>query len=138
MRNILEDKTEDEIQMLMKKRESHALAGVVSHVVNGAMLLDESEEDIYSKVLMHELEHKKCLYHLLSLGADINARDYCGMTALHLIADGGAGDNKAIVELAEILIKAGAEVDGMNRFGLTPLFAAAKSQAYALELSDFK
>ena len=35
---ILENKTDEEIEMLMKKRESFALTGVLTHVVQGAKI----------------------------------------------------------------------------------------------------
>ena len=58
---------------------------------------------------------------LLDEGADANARDADGTTALHVAARLGA------TETAELLIDAGAGIDATTRYGVTPLALAAAS-----------
>ncbi|MEU7183843.1 MULTISPECIES: ankyrin repeat domain-containing protein [Streptomyces] len=55
---------------------------------------------------------------LLSSGADVNAGDANGFTALHLAAQ------ECQVNAARVLLEGGAFVDQKNRFGNTPLFVA--------------
>jgi Ankyrin repeats (many copies) len=57
--------------------------------------------------------------YLLEKGANINAQDKAGWSALHFCAQ----DNK--IELAEFLIKNGATVDIKDQYGATPLMNAA-------------
>ena len=64
--------------------------------------------------------YKKCLLRLISLGADVNARDMAGFTPLHHC--GGPNANEINVILAEVLLKADADVHARNRSGDTPLF----------------
>ncbi|WP_428100010.1 ankyrin repeat domain-containing protein [Candidatus Rariloculus sp.] len=56
---------------------------------------------------------------MLDEGADVNAREADGTTALHTAARLGA------VETAGLLIGAGAELDAATRYGVTPLALAA-------------
>ena len=63
---------------------------------------------------------------LLRSGADVNAAQGDGMTALHWAAENGNAD------LARILLTAGADVDAVTRLGdFTPLHIASKSGAQA-------
>ena len=60
--------------------------------------------------------------YLLADGADVNAAQGDGMTALHWAADGGHAD------VADLLLSAGAEVEAKTRVGsYTPLHLAARS-----------
>ncbi|CAN0492428.1 unnamed protein product [Ectocarpus sp. 8 AP-2014] len=64
---------------------------------------------------------------ILAHGADANARDYRGPTALHTAA---GADQAGIVE---VLIEEGVDVDLMTNDGRTPLaFAACASENKAL------
>jgi uncharacterized protein len=55
---------------------------------------------------------------LLTQGADPNAPERLGFTALHFAAQEGA------LAAAEILLAAGAQVDAVNSYGSTPLWTA--------------
>lgn len=60
---------------------------------------------------------------LIAAGADVNARNHKGQTALHCAAKAGFG------EIAALLIEHGAELDTRDRQGQTPLLAALRSTA---------
>src|SRR5690242_7263982 len=64
---------------------------------------------------------------LIKKGEDVNAAQGDGMTALHWAADNGS------VELAQVLITAGASLESVTRRGLyTPLHVAAKASRAAV------
>lgn len=54
----------------------------------------------------------------IAQGDDLNLGDRLGFTPPHLAAQAGA------LEAARVLLDHGAEVDGVNSFGNTPLFVA--------------
>ena len=58
---------------------------------------------------------------LIARGADVNAQNYKGQTALHCAARAG------FVEIVSLLLDHGAEVDLQDREGHTPLMAALRS-----------
>ena len=69
--------------------------------------------------LYHD-ENADCIRALLAAGADANADDGCGSTALHLAVERNA---PAIVQL---LIEHGAQLNPLNEHGWTPLRCAAQ------------
>ena len=122
MLEILSNKTEEEIKMLLKKRESYANLGSVYFVVIGA-------SRVMSEYIVDHMEnYKKCLLHLIKLGAEVTVRDIAGFTPLHHCA--GPDANDITLELAQILIKAGADVNVRNRSGETPLKQATEIYKY--------
>ena len=62
------------------------------------------------------------LEQILALGADINARDVVGRSALHYAARAGRAEN-----LEFLLEQEGVEIDLMTFGGTTPLMMAAES-----------
>jgi uncharacterized protein len=56
---------------------------------------------------------------LIKAGANLNAKDRLGSTALHLAVE------RNQVEMAELLIDIGATIDNENKSGMTPLMIAA-------------
>ena len=63
---------------------------------------------------------------LLDAGADVDAREGDGSTALHWAS---YRDNR---EIAALLIRAGADVDAANDLGVTPLWAACENGSSAM------
>jgi len=124
---LLRDKTDDEIKLLLGKRESLMNMSAVFHVVMGANLLYSEHpasaiqrwKERTKFYLDVKTDHMKILIKLLSLGVDVNARDVAGFTPLHYCA--GCLGNEVTLKMAERLIKAGANVNARNRFGNTPL-----------------
>ena len=66
-------------------------------------------------------ERKNVVKYLLSKNVDVNVHVDRGFTALHLAAETGNFD------IAELLLKNGAEVDSMDMFGATPLMRCKHS-----------
>ena len=126
MLKILEGKTKDEVKQLLRMRESMMNISAVFHVIQGARIFNSPSLDGFAKFCRRTLtvknEHIKILYKLLSLGVDVNVRDVAGFTPLHLCVQ--IHSNSVTLKMAEILIKAGAEVDAKNRFGATPLLCS--------------
>ena len=122
--DIIKGKTEIQIKQLLGMRESLMNYCAVFHVVQGARGLHSKTEwkdiQICQRNLNVKNEHVKILLKLLSLGVDVNVRDVAGFTPLHHCCQ--LFGNDVTLQMAEILIKAGAEVDAKNRFGETPLW----------------
>ena len=64
-------------------------------------------------------DHKEAVQKLLDRGADVNAQDYDGDTALHGAAQSGN------VEIIDMLLAKGANLNTKNKVGGTPLMWAA-------------
>lgn len=69
---------------------------------------------------------------LLVRGCDINARDECGYSALHLAAEHG------YFELVELLLKQGAQVNFREDTGTTQKFYENKTQKTGFKISYIK
>ena len=66
-------------------------------------------------------EHPEEILRLLELGADINVRNYKGKTGLHYAAKAG------FLNVINLLIEKGADLDATDNNGETPLFDAIRS-----------
>ena len=66
-------------------------------------------------------EHPEEILRLLELGADINVRNYKGKTGLHYAAKAG------FLNVINLLIEKGADLDATDKNGETPLFDAIRS-----------
>ena len=125
--DILKHRSDKDIQMLLKKREHFASLSALFHLVNGASRLNFSNITMIGLMKITD-DYKGCLEHLISLGADVNARDMAGFTPLHYCVKRDAND--ITLTLAEVLLKAGADVNVRNRTGLTPLAQAVHYYKY--------
>lgn len=78
---------------------------------------EANEDDL--RTLLHAAANNpntEIMKHLISLGADVNARDAQGRRPLHLAAAGDCG-----VEILALLINHGAKVNAKTKDGETPL-----------------
>ena len=123
--NTIGSHSEDDVQNLIKYRESMMRLNAIFHVVIGARTLavPSSEQALAQRNARKSLnvrnEHMKILDKLLSLGADVNVRDPAGFTPLHHCLS--RFSNKVTFKMAEKLIHAGADANARNRFGDNPL-----------------
>ena len=74
----------------------------------------------------------KALRRLLKRGADVHAKDWWGLTALHWAADRGRAD------LVKLLLKKGADANAKDKDGKTPLDLARKEEMRALLLKHIQ
>ena len=133
MMRILEKLDKHEIKKMLKKRETMKNVCAIFFVIDGAKKLNVIDhpkvmkipEDAKRKMGVKN-DHIKILKKLVSLGADVNARDIAGFTPLHYCVS-QLSQRPIITEMATILFEAGADVDAQNRFGATPLLESMKT-----------
>ena len=116
---MIKDKKDEELKMMIEKRETLMKKSAIFHVVSGARkhgLKDKGQG------------HMRILIKLLSLGVDVNVRDFAGFTPLHHCVT--CVGNEVTFKMAEKLIRAGAVVDAKHRFGGTPLSEATMTSHY--------
>ena len=70
------------------------------------------------------------LKRIITLGVDVNAKDYYGNTPLHYAA------RQKSPELIEMLLNADAEIDSLNKDGLTPLHLMLLKKPHNLKAID--
>merc|ERR1719466_266518 len=101
-------KSEEEVKRLVLKRETFGNLGPLHHVVS-AMLSNPAEKDKDYPIIFEKL---------ITLGADVNAKDLLGSTPLHELANVKCADVEAsvqICQMAEKLLENGADVNLKNR-----------------------
>jgi len=108
-------KSDEEVQKLISKRESQMNFCAVFYVIAGAKCPDVG--------VPNKREPIKILIKLLSLGCDVNVKDFAGFTPLHHCCM--KNGNQVTLKIAKRLLKAGAKVDAQNRGGTTALTEAA-------------
>ena len=121
---MIKDKNDEEIKMMVAKRETLMNKSAVFHVISGARVHGSKNKG---------QGHIRILIKLLSLGVDVNVRDFAGFTPLHHCVT--SVGNEVTFKMAEKLIRAGAVVDAKHRFGGTPLSEACMTTHYeAIEI----
>ena len=116
---MIKDKNDDELKMMIAKRETLMNMSAIFHVVTGARLHGLKDKG---------QGHMRILIKLLTLGVDVNVRDFAGFTPLHHCVT--CVGNEVNLKMAEKLIRAGAVVDAKHRFGGTPLSEATMTTHY--------
>ncbi|CAM1503283.1 Fc.00g080590.m01.CDS01 [Cosmosporella sp. VM-42] len=128
-----QDTTAKVLSIAVNTRISHAALPktTLSDDVTPLHILVDKTAEWLGEVEVDELKHfKDMLEELLSAGADINAQDSNGTTALHAAI---FHDNK---ELVKILLEAGADPNIRDGSGATALAAATASLEPADEMLD--
>ena len=121
---MINDKNDEELKMIIAKRETLMNKSAVFHVISRARIHGSKNKG---------LDHMRILIKLLSLGVDVNVRDFAGFTPLHHCVT--SVGNEVTFKMAEKLIRAGAVVDAKHRFGGTPLSEACMTTHYdAIEI----
>jgi len=122
---MIDGKSEGEVTKMISKRETLSNVSAIFHVIIGAKLLGMDRQSFLARPFLDlEMEHLKILVKLLTLGCDLNVRDFAGFTPLHHCCTGSGYANEVTLKMAEKLIKAGADVNAMNRGGGTVLHEA--------------
>lgn len=86
------------------------------------------------KAPIHLAEQADLVSALIEAKADVNARDVMGATPLHLICaksavfPDGSPDKKRLSEVAQVLVRHGAQCDAQDNLGMSPLAICALSQ----------
>jgi len=118
----LRNKSDEEVKMMLRKRESMLNVGALVHVIQGARAL-HGDHRHYQRERAGSVSrggHMQIFYKLLSLTTEVDSRDIAGFTPLHTCVTYG---NDVTMKMAEMLIFKGADVNAKSRFGTTPLMA---------------
>ena len=144
MMKLLENLSDTKIRELLNMRESLMNVGAIFHAIEGAKLFDEAyplgeEARQYFKEAKGKVnfptEYIKILEKLISLGADVNARDFAGYTPLMTCFSKLEFSSETLMRIAELLLKSGANVNTSCRSGISPLVIATLKQNFkALKL----
>jgi len=133
MMKFLNKLEKDQVCKVLERRESLFCVSAVFHVIIGAMHMLGDNKHLEAarvaaqKVLKDKIknDHAKILEKLLKLGARPDVHDVAGYTPLHHCVS--AFGNCKTLEMAGILIKAGADINAQNRYGWTPLFESVRA-----------
>ena len=108
------------------------LAKLKKHVAKNQRILDRRETPLRINGLMYACvgykflptaQKVECIKFLLKKGTPVDARDFIGETALHQIFKIWEGDLD-MREIADLLLRSGADINAKNREGKTPFFTA--------------
>jgi len=122
---MIESKSDKEVKKLMSRRETLCNISAIFFVIHGARVLFSNfpqfsrDKELARINLNVKNEHIKILEKLLSLGCDVNARDFAGYSPLHHCCT--MYGNEVTLKMAKRLIRAGADVNAKNRFGYTAI-----------------
>jgi len=117
----------DELKKQLNKRESLIQLCAIFLPIVGARVFRKDEKNGVSidrvrrryGYKKHECRHMDILKKLIDLGADLDTHDVAGFTPLHHCLS--ASSNDYTFAMAVKLLEAGANPNGVNRFGAPPL-----------------
>jgi len=143
MMGILKDLDKSGVKKILAKRESLFNRSSIFHVIIGAKSLlchpDQFGDFRASRKKLNlnvKDDHIKVLKKLVSLGVDVNVHDIGGATPLHHCVSCeccvAKPSNEVCLKMANILIKAGADVNAQNRFGNTILLDSLLEEHFGL------
>ena len=115
------------VSKLIEKRETLYNISAIFLVIIGSRCLTNtfSQFDSTRDEVPNKEGHTKILSKLLELGANLAARDIAGYTPLHHCLTAMA--TPTTLNMAVLLLKAGADPNLQNRFGASPLFECIMS-----------
>jgi len=116
-----------DVSKLLEKRESLYNISAIFFVIIGSRCLTNTfpQFDSMRDEVENKEGHTQILSKLLELGSDLSARDIAGYTPLHHCLTAMA--TPTTLNMAVLLLKAGADPNLQNRFGASPLFECIMS-----------
>ena len=116
-----------DVRKLLEKRETLYNISAIFLVIIGSRCLTNTfpQFDSMRDEVNNKEGHTQILSKLLELGADLSARDIAGYTPLHHCLTAMA--TPTTLNMAVLLLKAGADPNLQNRFGASPLFECIMS-----------
>jgi len=116
-----------DVRKLLEKRETLYNISAIFLVIIGSRCLTNTfpQFDSMRDEVENKEGHTQILSKLLELGADLSARDIAGYTPLHHCLTAMA--TPSTLNMAVLLLKAGADPNLQNRFGASPLFECIMS-----------
>ena len=121
----LAGKSDVDVTMLLKRRESFKNVGALFHVIKGLKdsFVFKNSRLKNGQYVQFKNGYIEILEKLLSLGAEVNARDFAGNTPLHwcLWYRNSTEGKDLTLKFAEKLLRSGADINARNRLGNTIL-----------------
>ena len=116
-----------DVSKLLEKRETLYNISAIFLVIIGSRCLTNTfrQFDSMREEVDNKEGHTQILSKLLELGASLSARDIAGYTPLHHCLTAMA--TPTTLNMAVLLLKAGADPNLQNRFGASPLFECIMS-----------
>ena len=116
-----------DVSKLLEKRETLYNISAIFLVIIGSRCLTNTfpQFDSMREEVDNKEGHTQILSKLLELGARLSARDIAGYTPLHHCLTAMA--TPTTLNMAVLLLKAGADPNLQNRFGASPLFECIMS-----------
>jgi len=118
----VESMSEEALKLALTKRETLLLVGPLFHCIKGARDLFPGSPVMSMTIRNHgrpEMKQLQIFERLLELGAEVNVHDFAGYTPLHHCLT--SAGNSTTFSMAKLLLKHGADVNAVNRFGDTAL-----------------